>query len=115
MKLRELQKEFTRKGVKYTQIIKSINNVLTDSGEEKKDGFFLYKCKNIEHGNEYYELFRYKVAKPHPHDSGDWDMVEVYPGDEQFGVWAWCCSTKGTVVKTLKSEFGVEYDIRKIA
>lgn len=114
MKLRELQREFEKKGVKYTQIDKKVYPVEGKNGEEKKDGYFLYKCENVEQEYKYYELFRYRIAKPHPYDAGDWDMVEVYPGDEQFGLWAWCFSTQISVVKKMESEFGVDCDIRKL-
>ena len=45
-----LQEQFTKKGVKYTQL-------------EKNDSFVLYQCES--NGYTYYELFKYKVS-PYP-------------------------------------------------
>ena len=44
MKIRELEKEFVKKGVRYTQI-------------EKNDVYVLYKCQCLEYSDTYYEVF----------------------------------------------------------
>lgn len=111
MKLRELEKEFVRKGVRYTQIDKNTSLSRETDGKYRTDGYVIYECSNLSYKDVYYEVFRYKIAKPHPHDDGDWDMVEVYPSDEQFGITAFCCSNEASLRKVMKKEFGIDYDI----
>lgn len=38
-----------------------------------------------------YEVFKHKLVKPHPKsiDVNEWDKVESFPGDEEFGIRAW--------------------------
>lgn len=105
MKLRELQKEFEKKGVKYTQFVKGIKEYFNGKDEKVKDGIVVYKCSNLSYLDEYFEVFRYRIAKPHPYDAENWDMVELYPSDEAFGVWAWSCIDKSSVEKIVKKHF----------
>lgn len=105
MKLRELQKEFEKKGVKYTQLVKEIKEYFNGKYEKVKDGIVVYKCSNLSYHDEYFEVFRYRIAKPHPYDADDWDMVELYPSDEAFGVWAWSCSGIDSVKKIVRKHF----------
>lgn len=109
MKLRELQKEFEKKGVRYTQLQKVVKEITNKDGEKVKDGIVIYKCLNLEYGDEYFEVFRYRIAKPHPNDTNDWDMVEIYPSDEGFGVFAWSCSNVGSLRKIINKHFDEEY------
>lgn len=92
MKIRELEKEFTRRGVVYTQI-------------EKNDELVLYKCHDIDGNFDYYEVFKPKTAKPHPMSTEDYDLIEVYPSDNLFGVYAWCCNTVGAVERCIVAHF----------
>ena len=101
MKIRELREKFVRKGVNYTQ-------------KEKNNEFVIYECKDEEHNNTYYEVFKYKLANPHPLDEGNYDKIEVYPSDNQFGVTGWCCSCKNSLKRVLKSHFNSDFDIDKI-
>lgn len=112
MKIRELQKEFKKRGILFTQIEKKAKHTIDADGDIKTSGYCIYRCSSLHYDDVYYEIFKYRLAKPHPYDKGDWDMVEVYPGDEQFGVWAWCCSTIEGVKKTMKDKFGIEYNIK---
>lgn len=109
MKLRELQKEFEKKGVKYKQLVKEIKEYFNEKGEKVKDGIVVYKCSNLSYHDEYFEVFRYRIARPHPYDADDWDMVELYPSDEAFGVWSWSCSDIDSVKKIVKKHFDEEY------
>lgn len=109
MKLRELQKEFEKKGVKYTQLVKEIKEYVNGKDEKVKDGIVVYKCSNLSYHDEYFEVFRYRIAKPHPYDAEDWDMVELYPSDEAFGVWSWSCSDIDSLKKIVKKHFEEEY------
>lgn len=109
MKLRELQKEFEKKGVKYTQINKTIKANINEKEDKAYDGIVIYKCYNLSYHDEYFEVFRYRIAKPHPYDAENWDMVELYPSDEAFGVWSWSCSDIDSVKKIVKKHFDKEY------
>jgi hypothetical protein len=41
-----------------------------------------------------YEVFRIKVSPPKTMFGKDYPEREVYPGNEDFGSWAWCFSKK---------------------
>lgn len=89
-----------KKGVRYTQI-------------EKNDVFVLYRCESIDYGYGYFEVFRPRMAKPHPLSGEDYDMVELYPSDELFGLYGWCCSNEASLEKIMKNEFGIYYNVKK--
>ena len=84
MALKELEKEFVKKGELFTQI-------------EKNDEYYIYKrdMKSC----VYYEVFGRKVAKLNDfwrkYDTNGkyegFDSFEQYPNDESFGKWAYCC------------------------
>lgn len=109
MKLRELQKEFTKKGVKYTLLQKEVWDAVDGDGKLKKDGYVIYECFNEEYKDTYYEVFRYRIGKPHPMDTGDWDMVELYPSNEQFGILAWSCSDLNRVKYVMNKHFDIDW------
>lgn len=96
MKIRELEKEFVKGGVKYTQI-------------EKNDVYVLYRCQCLEYADTYYEVFRPKLVPPHPYDTGGYDMVEAYPSNESFGCNSWCCSDIDSLKKVMKKQFDIGY------
>lgn len=96
MKLRELPLEFEKKGVRYTQM-------------EKNNVYVLYRCEVLDYKDVYYEVFEYKVGKPHPMDTGDWDMVELYPSNEQFGILAWSCSDLNRVKYVMQKHFDIDW------
>lgn len=112
MKLRELQKEFVKKGVKYTLIEKEVWDAVDRDGELKEDGYVIYRCFNEEHNDTYYEVFRYKIVKPHPMDAGNWDMVELYPSSELFGLIAWSCSNLDRVKYVMQKHFDMDWSFR---
>lgn len=95
MKIRKLEGEFTKRGAKYTQLVKS-------------EIFVIYRCENEEYNDLYFEVFKYRTAKPHPMDTGDWDEVEVYPSNESFGVTAWECICFESIEKVMKKHFGID-------
>ena len=109
MKLRELPQEFEKKGVKYEQMKKIVKEYTNEDGEVVKDGIVLYKCLNLEYNDEYFEVFRYRIAKPHPNDTNGWDMVELYPSDEGFGVFAGSCSNVYSLKRVVEKHFEDEY------
>lgn len=88
----ELKRDFTKKGIRYTQLFKN-------------DIAVLYKCQNIEFGYKYFELFKYKTRKA---DRFHNDEYEVYPSDESFGPWAWACVNKEAILRELKDNFKTE-------
>lgn len=114
MKIKELPKEFTKKSVKYTLIVRNLYDVSGENGEVKKDGYLIYKCQNVEFGNVYYEVFRYRLAAPHPYSNEDYDLVELYPTTEQFGLYGWCCSNLDCVEKVMRKHFDEDFDIKNI-
>lgn len=105
MKIRELQKEFKKRGILFTQIEKKAKHTMDADGNIKTSGYCIYRCSALHYDDVYYEIFKYRLAKPHPYDNGDWDMVEVYPGDEQFGVWAWTVNDKSYIKDVIKRHF----------
>lgn len=100
MKIKYLPKEFVKKGVKYTLL-------------EKNDVFVLYRCDSVEYNYGYYEVFKPRMAKPHPLSGEDYDLVELYPTDEQFGLFGWCCSSEKALSEVILKEFGIDYKVKK--
>ena len=88
----ELKKDYTYKGVTYHQLLKN-------------DKLVIYRCQRFQ-GEKlmetYYEIFRPKVEQPNKFMDDEW---ERYPSNENFGVWAWCCYTKGSALKVLDKHF----------
>ena len=86
MMVKELDKEFTKKGEVFTQI-------------EKGDTYYIYK-RDMK-TSICYEVFERRVAKLNDFwrqfdkngKFDGYDGFEQYPGDEQFGKWAYCCNS----------------------
>ena len=86
MMVRQLDKEFTKKGELFTQV-------------EKGNNYYIYK--RVVETAVYYEVFERKVAKLNDfwrkYDTNGkydgFDSFEQYPNDESFGKWAYCCNT----------------------
>ena len=84
--VKELEKEFVKKGEVFTQI-------------EKTDDYYIYK--RDQKSCVYYEVFERRDAKLNDfwrqYDTNGkydgFDSFEPYPNDEQFGKWAYCCNT----------------------
>jgi hypothetical protein len=84
--VKELEKEFTKKGEVFIQI-------------EKNDSYYIYK-RCIETVS-YFEVFERRIAKLNDfwrkYDTkgkyDGFDSFEPYPNDESFGKWAYCCSS----------------------
>ena len=93
--LKELDKEFEKKGELFTQI-------------EKTDRYYIYKrdLKTV----VYYEVFERKSQKLNDFwrqydKKGKYDgfeSVEVYPSNESFGNWAYCCCSLEIAQKRAK-------------
>ena len=87
-----LRDTFTKKGISYKLL-------------EKNKSYVLYECSTEDY--KYYEIFKYKI-QPFPkmfENPEGYDEMEVYPSDEQFGLWAWCCSNMNRVeyIKKVKN------------
>ena len=85
----ELKKDFTRKGIRYQQLMKN-------------EQIVLYRCSRVDGLDTYYEVFKRKVEQPNEFHN---DEYERYPSDEAFGSWAWCCSNGKSVEKVLRKHF----------
>ena len=114
MKIKYLPKEFERKGVKYTQLVRNLYDVTDIDGKIKKEGYLIYKCEDIENEYSYYEVFKYRLTPQHPCSNEDYDMIESYPSDELFGTYAWCCSNVDIVKKVMKKHFDIDFDVEKL-
>ena len=72
-----MEKTFTRRGCTYTCI----------------DGnryWSVYEVRD-KNNNVYWEVFKKRKRR----------NVEVYPSNEDFGVWAWCCTTRESLIKVI--------------
>lgn len=61
--------------------------------------------------NVAYEVFRLKVDKPKVVFGIELGEREIFPGNEDFGKWAWVCSTKERALvkfEALESEEDIE-------
>ena len=85
----ELKKDFTKNGVHYQQLMKN-------------EQIVLYRCSREEGLDTYYEVFKRKTHTPDIYHN---DTYEVYPSDEAFGSWAWCCSNGKSLEKVLRKHF----------
>lgn len=89
----ELKKQFTKNGVKCTQIFKDDELAIYQISQRHADD------------NDYsiwYEVFKRMVKAADIYHA---DEFEKYPYDEAFGKWAWSCSNVGAVNKVLKRQF----------
>lgn len=89
----QLETSFTKKKAQYTQVYCSPN-------------MYIYRVDNPKASLlPYWELFRPVIKQPDIfHD----DEYVSYPGDERFGLNAWCCSSIGSVRKVLAKHFADE-------
>ena len=92
---KELDKEFIKKGERFTQI-------------DKSDFYYIYK-REMEY-SVCYEVFERKVYKLNDFwrkfdtngKYNGFDSFEQYPNDEQFGKWAYCCNSLEQAKKRAK-------------
>lgn len=86
-----MEKEFVKWNRKFKQVLETSN-------------FFMYEV--IAYGDKYYEVFKKKLITKNIYQDGKWVSTGKkeyrYPGDEEFGLWAWCCSNEKCVIKVLK-------------
>lgn len=83
--MEKLQKKFNSRQNTYVQLGEGENHYLY--------GVYNLKCEQ-EGEPSYYEVFRKKVRKANVMPNGvEYPDREVYPGDRDFGNWAWCCNT----------------------
>lgn len=96
--LRKLETQFTKKGVSYRQIYND-------------NRWYIYECISNYAGikDTYYEVFKRRNEKDRVCKNGVWSFVEnqrreMYPTDEAFGEWAWCCNTIDRVYQKMKEK-----------
>lgn len=96
--MKELRKQFRKKGTDFNHLYKDNNLVVYQLSRPYADG------------NGYsvwYEVFRYKTGGMNPinpnYDPNE--IVERYPSDEDFGVWAWSCPNVESIKKVLNAKF----------
>lgn len=83
--MERLKKEFKFRDNTYVQL-------------EEGENFYLYGVWNLKDEAvgtpSYYEIFEKKVVKSNVMPSGrEYPEREIYPKDEDFGSWAYCCNT----------------------
>lgn len=83
----KLKTWFIKRGNRYTQIMRT-------------EDMAVYLVDNAY--DKYAEVFKVRVRKPDRYHD---DEYEAYPCDEDFGQYAWCCSTRGSLEKVMKREF----------
>lgn len=82
-----LKERFKKKSKGFTQVYRN-------------DDMALYLVYN--EYDYYVEVFKIKMHKADKYHD---DEYEVYPCDESFGDWAWCCSTRKSLEKIMNREF----------
>ena len=82
-----LKECFMKRGNKYTQVYRNDDMALYLVNNE-------YDC--------YVEVFKIRMHKADRYHN---DEYEVYPCDESFGDWAWCCSNRKSLEKIMNREF----------
>lgn len=105
--MKALREKFISKGIEYTQL-------------HKDDKLVIYEAKADHYGVKdiYYEVFNYKVGSMNPmaenYDPNE--EVELYPRDNAFGYWAWCCSDWKCIAKVLRNHYDyTDNDILNLA
>lgn len=78
---------------------------------EEGDNYYLYGVWNLKDDAigepSYYEIFKKKIAKAVTLKGVEYPEREVYPNDNDFGKWAWCCSSVGRVNRIKNLKLGV--------
>ena len=72
--IRPLPKEIRRDGSRLVQAWRE-GDIAIYEGEHRDEG-----------GLKYWETIRVRASKPHPRSTESWALVELYPGDEHWGV-----------------------------
>lgn len=90
----ELKKQFKKRGIVYTQIYKDEDLCVYELSEASID--------------DPSEIVRwYEIFKPVIHNANQYhpDKFELYPYDEAFGNFAFCCSNESSVAKVIYDHF----------
>ena len=85
----ELKKKFIKSGKLYTQLFKDENIVI-------------YQIKILSINVKYYEVFKYTI---HEKDIYHDDLFEVYPNKDDFGDWAFSCTSPLSLISIIKQHF----------
>lgn len=108
MNTRTLKTEFDKNGYRYRQVLKT-------------DRVVIYKAQDLNGSFCFYEVFEPKIdnlrdnAIHNAIRAQGFDSYEIYPGNENFGDWAWCSSDKPSLVRVLAKHFpGVSVDLDRL-
>lgn len=68
------------------------------------NGWYIYKVILPNTDKIHYEIFKEKIQQHKVYENDKWVAVEnvgsiIYPCDESFGLWAWCCPTIESCMK----------------
>ena len=88
----ELKKEIRKKGRTLTQIFKDEDIVIYRVDRRYDNGTDGY----------WFEVFKPVI---HCKDTYHNDCYELYPSDEAFGKWAWCCGNEKSLVRIINEHF----------
>lgn len=90
-KIIKLPFQFTQRGDQFTRVFET-------------DDFYIYQRN---HSNvEYFEVFKRKTVRCFDFETliPTGEHKEVYPRDESFGLWAWCCRSLERAMEHIKSK-----------
>lgn len=78
---------------------------------DEGDNYYLYGVWNLKDDAigepSYYEIFKKKTAKAVTLKGVEYPEREKYPSDNDFGVWALCCSSMDRVNRIKNLKLGV--------
>ena len=93
----KLKKTFRKKNREFQQLLRDDKMAIYQITMHLPDGVI-----------QFAEIFRLRVHQPDSYHYNE--SYEMYPGDEAFGDWAWCCSTLPSLKKILKQKFDMSID-----
>lgn len=89
--VRTLDKTIEKRGFTYQQI-------------ERKDNVAIYSQTPLDDNIPVaYEVILIKRGLPHPHTKSDFDKIELYPSDQQFGLNGWSYGNYGDLSIALQN------------
>lgn len=94
--IRQLEKEFTRKGYTYTQLYRDEKVVVYKVHDKDEVYYEIFKLNIV----EVKDTIQYKTMR----EKG-YTHYEKYPSDESFGSWAWCCRNLSSIERIYNLHF----------
>lgn len=95
--MRKLREEFSKRTLHFKQLHKDTNVVIYQVSHPNSET------------QPWFEVFKYKTTTMCPMDKNydPNEVVEAYPSDEHFGLWAWSCSNVESLAKVLRTKFDI--------